>query len=252
MDLFSIFPPMKPFLLLQHRYLDEASDNEYEAVLTYSGLQPQQMFRVRMEQQSIAGLSLADFSGVITGGGPANVSDAEEIKRPEQLRFEQELELMYEEIFEKDFPYLGMCYGMGSITRFLGGQVSKEKFGEPVGAVTISLNKNENDPILAGIPDSFTAFAGHKEACQQLPEKAILLASSPDCPVQMLRCKNNIYATQFHPELDAKGIVVRIICYRNHGYFKPEEADTLIRQVQRDEVIYPQRILRNFIERYLK
>lgn len=58
---------MKPFLLLQHRYLDEASDNEYEAVLDYGNLQPNEIVRIRMDQQSIADINPLDYSGIITG-----------------------------------------------------------------------------------------------------------------------------------------------------------------------------------------
>lgn len=242
---------MKPFLLLQHRYLDEASDNEYQAVLKYGGLQPVQLHRIRMEKASISRIKLQNYSGIITGGGPANVSDPEEHKRPEQRRFERELDGLYEQIFEYDFPYLGMCYGMGSVIRYLGGDVSSKRFGEPVGATTIRLNTTaHSDPLLNGLPSSFKAFVGHKEACQFLPSGATLLAGSEACPVQMIRAKTNIYATQFHPELDTEGIAVRINVYRHHGYFNPEEAEHLIAQTEKEDITHPQLILRNFVERY--
>lgn len=241
---------MKPFLLLQHRYLDEASDNEYEAVLTYGNLQPNELVRVRMDQQSIADINPLNYSGIITGGGPANISDPEGEKSAIQKRFEFELAELYPTIFEHDIPYLGMCYGMGSISRFLDGEVGKDKFSEPVGAVTITKNPAVADPLLDGIPNTFTALAGHKESCQKLPEKATLLASSPDCPVQMIRCKRNIYATQFHPELDVSGITLRINVYKNHGYFKPEAAQDLIDSLQGVRVNYPPVILKNFVERF--
>jgi GMP synthase (glutamine-hydrolysing) len=37
---------------------------------------------------------------------------------------------------------------------------------------------------------------------------------------------DNVYATPFHPELDA-GICTRIDVYKNNGYFAPESAETL-------------------------
>jgi len=40
-----------------------------------------------------------------------------------------------------------------------------------------------------------------------------LLAGSEGCPVQMVRFRKNIYATQFHCELDAQGIAERIRYY---------------------------------------
>ncbi len=236
---------MKPFLLLQHRYLDEASDKEYEAVLQYGMLEREELVRIRMEQQSISHLDPRDYSGIITGGGPANISDATVDKPSAQLRFEMEMEHLYETIFNYDIPYLGMCYGMGSITRYLGGEVSGKQFSEPVGSVRIQLEAN--DPILENLPTSFAAFVGHKESCQSLPKGAVLLASSPTCPIQMIRCKKHFYATQFHPELDVPGIILRIRSYKDHGYFKPSETESLIDSVKNEVIRYPQKILENFI-----
>lgn len=241
---------MKPFLLLQHRYLDAASDNEFEAVLKYGALNSDQLHRIRMEKAPIPEIDLSHYSGLIVGGGPANVSDTEESKGPEQRRFEQELLRLYDQIFELDFPYLGLCYGMGSITRYLNGVVSKENYSEQAGAVTIHLNPEETDPILEGLPDSFRALGGHKEACQKLPNGTVRLAGSETCPIQMIRAKKNIYATQFHPELDVEGILFRLNVYQNHGYFKPEETDALYSRIEKEEIIYPSLILRNFVRRY--
>ena len=44
----------------------------------------------------------------------------------------------------------------------------------------------------------------------------------------MFRIKENLYATQFHPELDAEGLVTRIDIYRHAGYFPPESAEELM------------------------
>src|SRR3712207_9099811 len=57
---------------------------------------------------------------------------------------------------------------------------------------------------------------------------AVLLATSPRCPVQMFRVNSNMYATQFHPELDVPGIVTRVRVYQHAGYFAPAEVPELI------------------------
>ena len=223
---------------------------EYEAVVRYTGLTSHSIKRVRMEKNFIGSVDIKKYSGIILGGGPANVSDDSTIKKPEQLRFEKELEELYSLIFDIDFPFFGMCYGMGSISKYLDGKVSKEKFSEPVGAVTILLNENEKEPMLNGIPKQFRALAGHKESCISLPNNCVVLASTKDCPFHMIRHKQNIYATQFHPELDVEGIILRIGAYKNHGYFKAEEADILIESLMDEKIIYPPKILRNFVETY--
>jgi GMP synthase (glutamine-hydrolysing) len=106
------------------------------------------------------------------------------------------------------------------------------------------------DPLLKGLPESFTVLLGHKEACDAVPPGATLLATGRHCPVQMFRLKQNIYATQFHPEADAKGFILRVRAYRNHGYFPPQDAERLIDAVSAVPVPESNEILRRFVERY--
>lgn len=242
---------MKPFLILQLRPEDEASDDEYEAFLRAGGLAARQTRRIRMERGQIPDINLAEFSGVVVGGGPYCVGD--KVKPAGQVRFEERLAVLLEEVIRQDFPYLGACYGLGILSRTLGGEVSKEQYGEGVGAVTIRVSEaGRHDPLLANVQAEFRAFGGHKEACQNLPEAAVLLAGSETCPIQMVRAKNNIYATQFHPELDSEGLTVRINTYRNAGYFPPQEADQLVALATKENVTEPEKIFKNFIETYRK
>ena len=242
---------MKPFLILQLRAVDAVADNEYEAFLHYGSLRPEETLRIRMEKQSLAGLDARRFAGVIMGGGPSNVSDRPDLKPDFQHRFEAELIPLFDQIFAEDVPYLGVCFGLGAVVSYAGGRVAKERYAEPAGHTTIHLlEAAASDPLLQGLPPSFTAFAGHKEACQFVPEGAVLLASSDACPVQMIRFRENIYATQFHTELDRIGIILRIHHYMNHGYFEPESADALIEEVKHIRTDTPHQILRRFVERY--
>ena len=91
---------------------------------------------------------------------------------------------------------------------------------------------------------------GHKEACDDIPPGTVLLASSEACPVQMFRLRNNIYATQFHPEADLEGFTVRINVYKSHGYFAPETAQDLIAAVANEDTPLAKRILDRFVRRY--
>ena len=240
----------KPFLLLQSRAEDDASDDEYAAFLRVTGLDAARLRRVRMETAPLPPLRLDDFSGVLVGGGPFNSSDAEDAKSPTQRRVEAELGKLLDEIVARDFPFLGACYGIGTLGVHQGGAIDTT-YAEPVGAVPILLSPaGRTDPLLAGMPDRFDAFVGHKEACRVLPRAAVLLAGSPDCPVQMFRIRTNLYATQFHPELDRAGIVTRVRIYRDAGYFPPAELDRLIDRLNAAVVTEPPRILANFVARY--
>ncbi len=241
---------MKPILILQLRPIDEVADNEYQAFLRHGGLRVDETHRIRMEQESLVGIDLQKYSGVIMGGGPSNVSDEEDSKPAFQRRFEAEVFTLYDQLFELDLPYLGSCYGLGSLINYAGGLVSKAQYAEPAGPTTIYLQAAAaDDTLMQGLPSSFLAFVGHKEACQFVPEGGVLLAGSEACPVQIVRFQTNIYATQFHVELDAEGMIVRIQNYRNHGYFEPASADALIERVRQVEAPVPHQLLRRFVAR---
>src|SRR5260370_42557267 len=139
---------------------------------------------------------------------------------------------------------------MGGVGRHRGGVVDG-RYAEPVGSVQVTLTpQGRRDPLLRQLPAPFEAFTGHKEAISRLPGHAVLLASSADCPVQAFRVGSNVYATQFHPELDVAGLCTRIEVYKHAGYFDPDQADEIKAQAARSHVTWPPAIVRGFVERY--
>jgi GMP synthase (glutamine-hydrolysing) len=241
---------VKPFLLLATRAEDEAADDEYAAMLRAGGLEERELDRVRLEAAPLPELDLDRYAGVVLGGGPFDSSDPEDAKSANQRRVEAELRGLLDELVARDFPFLGACYGVGTLGVHQGGVVDRT-YGAPVGAVPVTLTADGlADPMLAGIPETFEAFVGHKEACRVLPPTAALLASSPTCPVQMFRVRTNLYATQFHPELDVRGIVTRVRIYQHAGYFEPDTLEALIAELRRAEVVHPPQVLANFVARY--
>ena len=239
---------MKPFLLLATRAEDDVADAEYAAFARFSGLDDRQLRRLRLEAQPLPDLDLDDWSGIIVGGSPFTSSDPEPDKSLVQRRVEAELEALIEEVVRRDMPFLGACYGIGTLGRYLGGVVDGT-YAEPVGPVAVSLTEDGlADPLLAGLSPIFTAFVGHKEACRSLPPRTTLLATSASCLVQMFRVGTIVYATQFHPELDLPGIVHRVEVYRHAGYFAPDELDDVVAGLGTVPVDQPHRILANFVE----
>jgi len=241
---------VRPFLLLSSRAEDLAADGEYEAFLRCTGLAAGELERVRMEAGPLPHIDLDEWSGIFVGGGPFNSSDPPELKSAAQRRVEGEMGALLDEVVARDFPFLGACYGVGTLGVHQGGVVDRT-YAEPISAVQVRLSDaGRTDPVLAGMPGEFTAFVGHKEACRVLPPTAVLLASSPACPVQMFRVKNNVYATQFHPELDVDGLITRVHVYQHAGYFPPEERDALIASLEPAVVTEPGRMLANFVARF--
>lgn len=241
---------MKPFLLLATRAETAVADGEFEAIMRFTGLTAGSLHRIRLEAGPMPSIDLDDYSGVIVGGSPFTSSDDESSKSPTQRRVEREISGLLDSIVARDFPFLGACYGIGSLGTHQGALVDRV-YGEAVGPVDIVLtDAGRDDPLLAGLPEKFAAFVGHKEAISELPGHATLLATSPACPVQMFRVGKNVYATQFHPELTPDGIVARIWAYRHNGYFPPEDAEALVERVRSAPVTEPGRILANFVARY--
>lgn len=243
---------MKPFLLLGIRADDVAADDEYAAFLRFSGVAEHDLRRFRLERQPLGDVTLADWSGVILGGGPFNVTDPDGAKSPVQRRVEADLHDLITRIVDADFPFLGACYGIGTLGGHQGAVVDR-RYAEPVGAVEIAVTpEGQQDSLFRQVPATFEAFVGHKEAIRRLPAHATLLASSATCPVQAFRIGRNVYATQFHPELDAQGLRTRIDVYKYAGYFKPEEADALKAEAAGTDVRYPPAILRAFIQQHAR
>lgn len=243
---------MKPFLILQLRPEAAAADNEYEAFLAKGGLDAGDTVRVRLDCELLpADFRLDDYAGVIVGGGPGCVSDPPEQKTPTEARIEETILGLMPAITDADVPFLGCCYGIGILTHHLGARVGKERYGEEVGAVACEVTMDgRHDPLTADLPDRFLAFVGHKEAAQELPPGCTHLLSSKPCPFQMIRFKDNVYATQFHPEADADVFETRINIYKGKGYFPPDDAERLIAACQAQDVHVPEAILRAFVQRY--
>ncbi len=240
---------MKPFLLLATRDHDEAAAAEYRSVLRHAGLRPDELVHRRVESEPLGPVELQDYSGILLGGSSFNISDSE--KTPLQQRVEAELSALVDRIVDADFPFLGLCYGVGTVTTHLGGVVDKT-YSEPVGATTVTLTPDGvEDSLLDGVPPVFHAFVGHKEACNGTPPGVTLLATGERCPVQMYRVGGNVYVTQFHPELDADDLAARMRIYQHAGYFDPSELDDLIGMAYASRVSGEQhRVLANFVRRY--
>jgi GMP synthase (glutamine-hydrolysing) len=239
---------VKPFLFLGIRADDIAADEEYAAILRCTGLEEAQLRRVRLEQRSLDRIELDRWSGIILGGGPFQVSDPEESKSTPQLQAEAWLSTLLDQVVPRDFPFLGACYGIGTLGRHSGAVVDRT-YAEPIGGTFVELTaEGRRDPLFGGVESPFGAYVGHKEAIALLPPNAVALATSAACPVQAFRIGTRVYATQFHPELDLDGLATRVEVYRYAGYFAPEEADLVLARARASGVTETPNLLGRFVE----
>ena len=239
----------KPFVLLASRSEDVAADDEYASFLRHGGLRPEELVRVRMESGPFS-LDLDDYAGVILGGSPFTTSVPPESKSPTQRRVEAELDVVLAEVQRRDLPFLGLCFGVGSLGGRAGGVVDGTYAEETSAALITLTDDGRRDPVLGGLPGAFEAYVGHKEALTAVPPGATLLATSEACPVQAFRLGRNQYVTQFHPEMDRAALVTRIEVYRHSGYFPADQVDGVIERISRADVSASHALVRAFVERY--
>ena len=241
---------MKKILVLQMRPEDEATNSELKAILRVGKIDREQVHRIRLEQPEIPDINIDNYSAIIAGGSPFDVSCPEDDKSNTQKKIESFFNRLFDQVIAKDFPFLGACSGNGLLGNYCGTTISS-KYSEPVGSVQVFITEEGlKDSLLIDLPQQFTALVGHKEACDIVPKGAVLLVTSKPCPVQMFRIKNNIYATQFHPEGDSEEFILRVDIYKNHGYFEPEEADKLKESLKNIEAPFAKQILTRFVQKY--
>lgn len=127
-----------------------------------------------------------------------------------------------------------------------------EDYSEDISAVDVQLEPSfKNDTLVCDLPNNFRAFVGHKEGVGSIEglNNCVVLAKSEKC-LQLVRAGQNVYAAQFHPELDVEGLILRINIYKYAGYFNPSEAQNIIDKITKENITEPVKILRKFIDKY--
>ena len=243
----------KPILILQLRPEDVTADSEYACFLKYGQMKVENTCRIRIERTGIPDeITIDDYSAIIVGGSPFDISTPVNKKSTIQKKIEADFTRLLEQVVSRDFPFLGACSGNGLLGNYLGTPITS-KYGEAVGCVTLDVtDEGREDKLLENFPEKIDVLLGHKEACDFTPEGATLLMTGSNCPVQMFRVGENVYATQFHPEGDKAEFILRIDTYANHGYFQPHEAEIIKQEVSKNPTPFAQEILRRFVECYLE
>ncbi|WP_295034255.1 GMP synthase [uncultured Microbacterium sp.] len=189
------------------------------------------------------------YAGFVIGGSPFNVTDAR--KSATQRRVEADLERIAERAIEGKTTAFFTCFGIGVVTRLLGGTVGNGTPEEAAAAEIRTTSEGATDPLFGPAGPVFHAFTAHKEGSVAPPPGAVLLAGNDTCPVQAYRVGADLYATQFHPEPSPRDFADRMVFYRTTGYFDPDAFHTVQEAVLESVVTEPARILHRFGARAL-
>jgi GMP synthase-like glutamine amidotransferase len=137
---------------------------------------------------------LDNIHGVISLGGPMNVSD-----NPAWLAAEVAL---IKKAHEAQLPVIGICLGHQIIAHALGGQVGPMDKPE-LGFHDVSLTvPAQTETLMGGIPWTCPQYCSHGQEVKQLPPGAMLLASSKACKTQAFKVGLRTFGFQFHFECD--------------------------------------------------
>jgi GMP synthase (glutamine-hydrolysing) len=235
-----------PLLYLCARPQRDAADAEYVSFQEGMGVGTDVLHRHDLVRDELPADVFERYAGFVVGGSPFNLTDPEAHKSDAQRRLEAHLERVAAEAAAARTTALFTCYGIGVVTRMLGGTVSRAH-PEDTGPAAIRLVAEAHaDALFAGLPDRFDALTAHKEGAGTVPPGAVLLAENDACPVQAYRVGDRLWATQFHPEPTTLAFTERMAIYRNDGYFPPADFETLSARVRAATVIEPARLLAAF------
>ena len=132
-------------------------------------------------------LDKSEIKGIILSGGPNSINDENSPK-------------IKPEIFDFNVPILGICYGMQALAHYFGGHVEENKIKEygdtEVNFDTISV-------LFKGVKETSNVFMSHSDTVTKIPEGFAKIASSKLTEYAAMEDKErNIYALQFHPEVN--------------------------------------------------
>ena len=123
----------------------------------------------------------------------------------------EKLRPLLDYLFRHDVPTLGICFGHQVIGAYAGATVVHDIAQKKMRSHAVSvIVDTESYPICTNVPNTFYAHYGHKDCLDRVPEGATLLMSGgAACKVSALCYKQNIFTTQFHPELTIHDVHLR-------------------------------------------
>jgi GMP synthase (glutamine-hydrolysing) len=139
---------------------------------------------------------LAEHDGLLVLGGPQSAADDERTS-PELIGVRE----LLRQALAGDVPTLAICLGAQLLAQVGGGRVGKAVDGPEVGALLVAKrDRADDDPLFGPLPLSPDVIQFHHDEISDLPDGAVLLASSPMYANQAFRVGRHVYGLQFHIE----------------------------------------------------
>jgi GMP synthase (glutamine-hydrolysing) len=166
-------------------------------VLDFGGQYTQLIARRVREQQvfsailpcttSVEEIRKLEPAGIILSGGPSSVYDKGAPKCDNT-------------VLQMGIPVLGICYGMQWIAKEMGGRVEPAERRE-YGPAVLNIEKAANH-LFKDFPDSLKIWNSHGDNVLALPVGFHGTGKTANAVASMENAEKNIYAVQFHPEVN--------------------------------------------------
>lgn len=182
---------------------------------------------------------IEQVSALIVMGGAMGAND--DARHP----FLGDLKELVRNCVASRIPYLGICLGGQLLAAAVGAKVASNRW-EELGWLNVSLAAAGNvDRLFEGMAAEFRTFQWHHDSFD-IPENALLLASSAACPHQAFRIGDLAWGLQFHPEVTET--IIRDWCAWDRSTM--ERVEELVAAFSSDAENYraiSAQLMRNFI-----
>lgn len=143
---------------------------------------------------------LTEYSHIIILGGAIS---AYEDKQYSFLRYEFQL---LEMAIKQHIPIIGICLGSQILAKVLGAKVYRGQVGREAGWCVLELtDAARTDSLFQDFPQRFKVFESHQDTFD-IPSDCVHLVCSDKYSNQAFRYRDDVWALQFHPEIDDKAL----------------------------------------------
>lgn len=220
----------KKFIIIQHV--------PHEILGTFHPLLKENDIRIKyvnFHRETNTNIKFKGYDGLVILGGPMSAYDH---KNYPFLIHEQR---MIEEALKENIKIIGICLGAQLIAQVLGARVYKNELPE-IGWYDVELTETgKKDHFFKFFKDKEKIFQWHSDSFD-LPKGAKHLASSQLCKNQGFCYDDNVYALQFHLEVD-KMLIERWLKVKSYQ----EELNTL-----EEKKLISKEIIKNETKAYIE